>query len=86
MVSPQPAQPPALQTELRTFEAHRAELLGRAAGRFALVHEDEIAGVFDTEADAIREGYGRFGNVPFLVKRIEPVDIPERFVSNLLAL
>jgi hypothetical protein len=24
--------------------------------------------------------------VPFLVKRIEPVDTPERFVSNLVAL
>ena len=42
--------------------------------------------VFDTEADAIRDGYRQFGNVPFLVKRIEPVDTPERFVSNLVAL
>jgi hypothetical protein len=85
MASPQPAEPPALQQELRTFEAHRAELLGQALGKFALVHKDQVAGVFDTEADAIREGYRAFGNVPFLVKRIEAVEIPERFVSNLIA-
>jgi hypothetical protein len=73
-----------LQRELQTFEAHRAELLGRAAGKYALVHEDEVADVFDTEGDAIRDGYRRFGNVPFLVKKIDPVDIPERFASNLI--
>jgi hypothetical protein len=44
-----------------------------------------VAGIFDTEADAIRDGYGRFGNVPFLVKKIQPVDIPEQFASNLIA-
>ena len=78
-----PGEPP-LQQELRTFDAHRAELLGRATGKYALVHEDEIVGVFDTEGDGIREGYRRLGNVPFLVKKIEPVDIAERFASNLI--
>ncbi len=75
-----------LQQELKTFEAHRAELNGQAPGKFALVHGSGIRGIFDTEADAIREGYRQFGNVPFLVKRIEPVDTPERFVSNLVVL
>jgi hypothetical protein len=84
MATPQPTPP--LQQELETFEAHRAELLGQAPGKFALVHSDQVAGIFDTEADAIREGYRQFGNVPFLVKRIEAVDTPERFVSNLVVL
>jgi hypothetical protein len=81
-----PQQEPPLRQELETFEEHRAELLGRAAGKFALVHDGQVAGVFDTEADGIAEGYRQFGNVPFLVKRIEAVDIPERFASNLVAL
>jgi hypothetical protein len=79
-----PQQEPPLRQELETFEQHRAELLGRAPGKFALVHEDHIIDAFDTEADAIREGYRQFGNVPFLVKKIAPVDIPERFASNLI--
>jgi hypothetical protein len=79
-----PQQEPPLRQELETFDAHRAELLGRAQGKFALVHGDQVVDVFDTEADGIREGYRQFGNVPFLVKRIVPVDIPERFASNLI--
>jgi hypothetical protein len=83
MASPQ-QEPQPLQQELETFEAHRAELLGRAAGKYALVHHDQVVGVFDTDADGIREGYRLFGNVPFLVKKIEAVDIPEQFSSNLI--
>ncbi len=50
------------------------------------VHGDEVAGFYETEGDAISEGYRRYGNVPFLVKQVVEVEIPECFVSNLLAL
>ena len=85
MATPQrePSDQP-LRRELETFEAHRAELLGRAAGKYALIHDDQVVDVFDTEADAIRDGYRQFGNVPFLVKKITDVDVPERFISNLI--
>lgn len=78
------ATPPELQLELATFDANRNALLGRAAGKYALVHKDQVIDVFDTEADAIREGYRQLGNIPFLVKKIEPVDMPGLFVSNLI--
>jgi hypothetical protein len=86
MATPEPANGAVsvLAQELDTFEAHRAELVGQAAGKYALVHGDAVAGVFDTEDDAIRQGYSQFGNVPFLVKQIQPVDIPEVFTSNLI--
>ncbi len=74
-----------LARELDAFDGHREELMGRAAGKYALLHGDHLAGEFDTEADAIAEGYQMFGNVPFLVKRIEPVDIPRRFGSYVSA-
>lgn len=72
------AQEFPLARELEVFEAHRQELMGRAAGKYELVHGDQLAGEFDTETDAIGEGYKLFGNVPFLVKKIEPMDIPRR--------
>lgn len=72
-----------LAEELQAFDERRAELLGEAPGKFALVHGQVIVGTYDTQADAIAEGYRRFGNVPFLVKRIAAVDAPEQFVSNL---
>lgn len=63
-----------LEQERKTYEAHRDELLAKASGKFALVHGDEIVEVLDTKADAITAGYKRFGNAPFLVKRIVAVE------------
>ena len=74
-----------LARELAAFEEHRQEFMSRAAGRYALVHGDELAGEYDTEGDAIKDGYSRFGNVPFLVKKIEPFDLPQSFGPYLTA-
>ena len=74
-----------LDRELQTYDAHREELLGQATGKFALVHGDEVVGVFDAKPDAIATGYQRFGNTPFLVKQIVAVETPQNFVSNQLA-
>ena len=73
-----------LDKELQTFNSQRSDLIGKAKGNFALVKDDKIVNYFDTKFDAIRQGYERFGNVPFLVKQIVEVDIPQNFTSNLL--
>ena len=75
-----------LLTELETFAAHKVELLATARGKYALVHETEVAGTFETEGDAISQGYKLYGNVPFLVKQIVEVEQAANFVSNLIAL
>jgi len=72
-----------LATELETFEQRRQELLGEGAGKWALVKGTDVVGTYDTEGDAIAEGYRKFGNVPFLVKQVNAVDVPRTFVSNL---
>lgn len=70
-----------LRQELETYEAHREQLLGEARGKYVLIHGDSIASTYDTEQDAIKEGYRQFGNVPFLVKRIAALDEPANFLS-----
>ena len=70
-----------LETELRYFNDHRAELLEDAAGKFALVKNESLLGVFDSETAAIRHGYETLGNVSFLVKQITEADIPLTFTS-----
>ena len=77
---------PELETELRFFEAHRAELVAQASGRYALVRGDRLAGIFDDQNEAIRTGYETFGNQAFLVKQITDVDIPLNFTSFNLGL
>ncbi len=74
-----------LDLELGTYDAKREELLASAEGKFVLIKGEEMAGVYDSQEDAVRQGYGQFGNVPFLVKQVLRVDEPYRFVSRLLA-
>jgi hypothetical protein len=59
-----------LAKELETYNARKADLL-KDAGRFVLVHGDHLAGVYDTYADALREGYKQFQLKPFMVKQIQ---------------
>jgi hypothetical protein len=73
-----------LEKELQTYEAQKSELLGKSKGKFVLIKDDQVIDVFDTNMDAIRQGYKRFGNVPFLVKEVVEVEIPQDFTSNLL--
>jgi hypothetical protein len=48
-----------LAKELETYNVHKADLL-KDAGKFVLVHGEQLAGVYDTYADALREGYKQF--------------------------
>lgn len=70
-----------LQTELEVFERLRLSLLDRAPGEYALVKRSDLVDTFRNEAEAIREGYRRFGNEAFLVKRIAVADVPMNFAS-----
>jgi hypothetical protein len=72
---------PELETEWRYFNEHRADFVEEAAGKYALIKGDTLIGMYDNEASAIRTGYERLGNVPFLVKQVTAVDIPLTFTS-----
>ena len=72
---------PELETEVQYFNEHRAEFLEQAAGKFALIKGDRLIGMFDSEISAIRNGYQKLGNVPFLVRQVTEVDIPLTFTS-----
>jgi hypothetical protein len=73
-----------LEQELATYEANKPALLGTAEGRWVLIHDGEVAGTFWSRQDAITEGYRVFGNVPFLVRQVVAIEVPENFVSNHL--
>jgi hypothetical protein len=68
-----------LAEEMATYRDRLPELLGRQ-GQYVLIRGDEVGGVFQDRSEALREGYRRFGIVPFLVRQItasEPVvDLP----------
>ncbi|HET6883283.1 MAG TPA: hypothetical protein VFI31_24145 [Pirellulales bacterium] len=63
-----------LEHERRTYEEKKGELLANSAGKYVVIHGDEVAGVWDTQDDALRAGYERFKLEPFLVKQITEVE------------
>lgn len=70
-----------LDEEIRTYEAHREELLGRAKGKYVLIKGDRIIDVFADIRDALKRGYEEFGNQPFLAREIREFEIPLNFTS-----
>lgn len=73
-----------LERELQTYEEKKSELLSHSEGKYVLIKDTELVGVFDSYDDAIRQGYERLGNVAFLVKQVEEIELPVYIVSNLL--
>jgi hypothetical protein len=70
-----------LAPELAIYEQHKADLLERGEGRFALIGDGKVAGVWDTYDDALGAGYEEFGLKPFLVKQIANRE-PVQFISR----
>lgn len=75
-----------LQKELDAFEAQKDQLLASALGKYVLIYGDQVLGTYDTENDAVVEGYRKCGNVPFLVKLVVPFEQPLRFISGHLGI
>jgi hypothetical protein len=73
-----PDDPPLDFTrEEAAYEKERERLLREHRGKIALVHEDEVVGVFATADEALLEGYRRFGLVKMVLKEIRDEDVPE---------
>jgi len=73
-----------LKKEMETFEQHRERLVAESFGKFALIHGDEIDGVWDTYQDALAAGYKKFGLDPFLVKRIVSTESIQFFTRDVV--
>ena len=73
-----------LEKELDTFQKNLNSLLGKGRGKYVLIHEETIAGIFNSREDAVNCGHKEFGATPFLVKQIREFEEPLNFTSNLI--
>jgi hypothetical protein len=63
--------PPTFEKELETYRRELPKFTEQA-GKFILIRDSEVLGVWSTYEDAIQEGYRVCGlKQPFLVKKIE---------------
>ncbi|MEX0712215.1 MAG: hypothetical protein WD278_07680 [Pirellulales bacterium] len=60
-----------LKIELETYAANKDELLAKGDGKFVVISERAVVGIWETFEDALHAGYERFLPRPFLVKRIQ---------------
>ncbi len=60
-----------LERERDVYDAHLPEWLEQYAGRFVLVKEDRLVGVYNTDTEALADGARQFGLSSFLVRRVE---------------
>ncbi|MGI0141443.1 MAG: hypothetical protein ACREBF_02205 [Candidatus Micrarchaeales archaeon] len=73
-----------LDEELKTYEENKQDLLKKANGKYVLIKGKIVVDIFESEKDAVRIGIEKFGNVPFLVKKIEEVEQTQNYTSNLI--
>jgi len=73
----------ALEREQETYQRELARLLAEASGKYVLIHGNEVAGLYDTYQDAIREGYLKFKLEPFMVKRVAVTEQAQYITRDL---
>lgn len=57
--------------------------LTASEGKFALIFERDLKGIFETYADALAAGYKVAGLKPFLVKRIATTEVVSYFTRDI---
>ena len=79
----------ALDKERKFFEDNRSEWERAYPGKFVLVKDEILIGVFDSDSTAVTEGIQRFGLEPFLVRNVaekeEAIRIPALMFGLLYA-
>jgi hypothetical protein len=73
-----------LEKELATYEREKERLLCENEGRFVVIFDDKVEGVWDTYEDALKIAYSKFGLKPFLVKQIQGLDRIHYFTRDLV--
>lgn len=71
-----------LEREIETYNNKVHELLGHA-GKFVLIKDDKVEGIYDTYADGLRQAYEKHPQGAFLLKRIAPSEVVSFFTRDL---
>ena len=71
-----------LEKETKIFEQKLPELVKTDLGKFVLVKEDKIIGVFAAIVDALSYGYEKYKDQPFFVRQVSLAQQPLDFANN----
>lgn len=67
-----------LETEIAAYESMRERLESEHMGKWVLIHERELSGVYDSFDDTAQDAVKRFGSGPYLIRQVgaAPVTLP----------
>jgi hypothetical protein len=77
-----PTMPEPLERDLNKFK-ELLPSLSASEGKYALVYQANLVGIFDSYNDALSAGYKAAGLEPFLVKRIATTEVISYFTRDL---
>lgn len=61
-----------LQKQLEYFKSHQDELVEKYKGKFLVIKDQEVKGVYDTEIEAYTNAKKKFGLGNFLIQQCLP--------------
>lgn len=66
-----------IERNFAVFKDNLERLIETSPGHYALLHEQNLIGIFPSAAQAGRAGYAKFGDNPFSIQLVskEPVDL-----------
>ena len=73
-----------LDREFQTFQKNKPNLLKNHKGKFVLIKDDKIIGIFENELDAVKKGNEQFKDSHFLVNEITDEKFRIRFMPSLV--
>jgi len=74
----------ALQKEIETYNRELPKLLDQQQqGKFVVISGNDVVGIYESYADALKVAYDKKGLVPFLVKKIQSVEQAQFFSRDL---
>ena len=73
-----------IKEELAAYEEKRAELESKYMGKWVLMYNRELIGVFDSIEAAADVAVQRFGRGPYLIRQVgsPPVTLPASFMYH----
>ena len=66
------------------YERHKPELLKMAEGKFVVIVGDELVGPLETDEEAERAGYARFGLGPLYIKQVLAEEPPALITRDVV--
>ena len=76
-----------LRDEIAAYDVMRADLETRLLGKWAVVHDRQLIGTYESFEDAAQIAVQRFGRGPYLIRQIgaPPITLPASVMYHRVA-